>query len=61
MRDASDWGGDGIGSCVKIAGHTTGQSNMRQATSVVSNAAVAEMKCTSRAIRMVGSVALANK
>ena len=26
---------------------TTGQSNMRQATSVVSNAAVAEMKCTS--------------
>ena len=33
---------------VKIAGHTTGQSNMRQATSVVGNATVAEMKCTSR-------------
>ena len=32
---------------VKIAGHTTGQSNMRQATSVVGNAVVAEMKCTS--------------
>ena len=40
---------------VKIAGHTTGQSNMRQATSVVGNATVAEMKCTSRATRMVGS------
>ena len=46
---------------VKIVGHTTGQSNMRQATSVVGNAAVAEMKCTSRATRMVGSVALADK
>ena len=34
---------------------------MRQATSVVGNAAVAEMKCTSRATRMVGSVALADK
>ena len=33
---------------VKIARHTTGQSNMRQATSVVGNATVAEMKCTSR-------------
>ena len=46
---------------VKIVGHTTGQSNMRQATSVVGNAAVAEMKCTSQATRMVGSVALADK
>ena len=32
---------------VKIAGHTTGQSSMRQATSVAGDAAVAEMKCTS--------------
>ena len=39
----------------------TGQINMRQATSVVGNAAVAEMKCTSRATRMVGSVALTDK
>ena len=46
---------------VKIARHTIGQSNMRQATSVVGNATVAEMKCTSRATRMVGSVALADK
>ena len=46
---------------VKIAGHTTGQSNMRQATSVVGNATVAEMKCTSRATRMVGSVALVDR
>ena len=39
----------------------TGQSNMRQATSVVGDAAVAEMKCTSRATRMVGSAALTDK
>ena len=46
---------------VKIARHTTGQSNIRQATSVVGNAVVAEMKCTNRAIRMVGSIALVDK
>ena len=34
---------------------------MRQATSVVSNAAAAEVKCTSRATRIVGSAALADK
>ena len=46
---------------VKIAGHTTGQSNMRQATSVVGNAAVAKVKCTSRVTRMVGSATLVDK
>ena len=46
---------------VKIAGHTIGQSTMRQATSVVGNVVVVEMKCTSRATRMAGSATLADK
>ena len=46
---------------VKMAGHTTGQSNTRQATSVIGNAVAAEVKSTSRATRVVGSAALADK
>ena len=46
---------------VKIAGHTIGQSNTRQATSAIGNAVAAEVKSTSRATRVVGSAALADK